>query len=236
MATIMGWSYTQPEYLEICKQIDVKNDEETLEIITDRLRKALEQEKDYPYVTANQVGYNYMVYALRVGDHIEVWANPLMARSDDNMILVADKEYGLENPYYVPRWPKLSVIAYSIDKKLVCTRDYENEGAVILQHVMNNLNGISLQDIGLEITPEFRAATKEEQQEVVQYYAKELENLLVRLELDIAGDSEMNKKYEAFKFARAKASKEIESTREVKKNRRMRRLLDRLFKKKGPKK
>ena len=236
MASILEWEINQPNYLSISQPIDVKSDEETLEIIVERIKKALEQEKEYPYVTANQVGYNYQVYGLRVGDGVEIWANPLMARGEDRMILVADKEFGLENPYYIPRWPKISVIAYSVDKKLVCTRDYEAEAACILQHVMNNLNGISLADVGLEITQDFRDASENEKREVVEYYVSELERMLTVLENDIAGDSELNQKYAAFKFVKARAEKEIESERPIKKNRKLRRLLDRMFKKKGSKK
>lgn len=157
-----------------------------------------------------------------------------MSRSDDNMILVTDKEFGLKNNYYIPRWPKISVIAYSFDKKLVCTRDYENEAAAIMQHIMNNLDGISLQDIGLEITPEFATASEEDQKEVVMAYIKELEHLLNVLEEDIKQDSEANAKYEAFKFVKARASKEIDvMEKPVKQNRKMRRWLNKLFKKKG---
>jgi len=232
MATILAWNYSQPDYLEITHPIDVKCDEETVEIIAEKLKNALEQEKDYPYVTANQVGYDKQMYALRVGDDIEVWANPLMARENEDMILVADKEYGLENPYYVPRYPKLNVVAYSVDKKLVCTREYENEAAVVLQHVMNNLNGLSLRDFGLEVTDEFRSAPKEEQDEVVKYYIEQLEAMYNRLEEDIAGDSELSKQYEAFKFVKARAAGKIESERPVKQNRKMRRWLNKLFKRK----
>ena len=232
MANILKWNHSQPGWLTITHPIDVKKDEEKLEVIADRLRNAMEQEPEVPYATANQVGYDYQVYALRTGDGIEVWANPIMARSTDNMVLVEDKEYGLENTYYLPRWPKINVIAFSYDKKLVCGREYENEGAVVLQHVMNNLNGLSLADTGLEITDEFRNAPKEEQVEVVQAYIQELENLLNKLEEDIAADSEMSQKYEAFKFVKAKAAEEIESTPEIKPNRKARRLLDRLFKRK----
>lgn len=233
MASILKWNFVQPDYLTITRPINVKDDYETVEIIADKLRLALKQEKEYPYVTANQIGYDYQMYALRLGDVIEVWANPLMARQDDNMILVRDKEYGLENTYYCPRWTKLSVVAYSVDKELVCNRDYENEAAVILQHVMNNLNGISLKDIGLEVTSEFESATEEEKQEIVGMYVNELQNLLNTLEEDIAGDSENRSKYEAFKFVKARASQEIEAERQVKPNRKMRRWFKKLFKKKG---
>lgn len=234
MAKVLEWNITQDDYLKRAHQIDVKENEETLEIIADKLKLALDQHKELPYATANQVGYDYSVYAIRVGDHYEVWANPLMSRSDDNMILVTDKEFGLKNNYYIPRWPKISVIAYSFDKKLVCTRDYENEAAAIMQHVMNNLDGISLQDIGLEITPEFATASEEDQREVVMAYIKELENLLNVLEKDIKQDSEANAKYEAFKFVKARAAKEIDVVEKpVKQNRKMRRWLNKLFKKKG---
>lgn len=233
MASIMKWAYCQPDYLEITGQIDVKEQTETLETIADKLRNALEQEKDLPYVTANQVGFNFQVYALRTDNGIEVWANPLMAREDQKMILVYDKEYGLENTYLTPRWPTLNVIAYSVDKKLVCERSYSNEAAVILQHVMNNLNGISLKDIGLEITDEFKSATVEEQQEVVEYYLKNLEALLNTLESDISGDSELNDKYQAFKFVKAKARGDIST--EKRPNRKTRRWLDKLFRRKKKK-
>ena len=234
MATILEWEILQPNWLVITKPIDVKNDEEKVEIITERLKKVLEQEKDLPYVTANQVGYSYQMYAIRTSTGVEVWANPLMARQDDNMILVRDKEYGLENTYYSPRWTKISVIAYSIDKKLVCTRDYINEAAVIMQHIMNNLNGISLADFGLEVTQEFLNASEGERNEVVNMYMNELQKLLNTLEEDIMGDSEASQKYEAFKFVKARASNEIVvEQKPIKQNRKTRRWLQKLFKKKG---
>ena len=233
MNNILEWEILQPNWLTITTPIDVKHNEDDVEVITERLKLALEQNKDLPYVTANQVGYGYQMYAIRTQNNVEVWANPLMARQDDNMILVRDKEYGLENTYYCPRWTKLSVIAYSIDKGLVCNREYENEAAVILQHIMNNLNGISLKDIGLEVTQEFLDAPEDERKEVINEYVNELQKLLNTLESDIHNDSEMNQKYEAFKFVKARASNEIEAERPVKTNRKMRRWFKKLFKKKG---
>ena len=231
MAKILDWEFTQDGYLNKAKRIDVKEDEETLNIIAERLHIALSQHKELPYVTANQVGYDYSAYALRIGDRIEVYANPIMA-VDGGMALSKEHEFGLDSDYYVLRWVKLSVIAYSYEKKLVCERQYDDEAACILQHVLNNLDGISIRDIGLEITPEFEAATPEDQREVLNAYIEELLNLLGKLEEDIAQDSEASKQYEAYKFVKAKAAKEIESERPVLKNRKMRRFLDRIFKKK----
>ena len=230
MASILEWSHSQPGYLEIASQIDVKKQEETLELIADRLKNALEQEKDFIYATANQVGYPYQVYALRTNAGIEVWANPLMARDDSKMILVYDKEFGLKNNFLTPRWPKIDVVAYSVDKKLVCQREYTNEAAVVMQHIMNNLNGISIKDIGLEMTPEFLTASEEDRKEVVDYYLGSLEKLLNTLEEDIMGDSELGAKYQAFKFVKAKAAGDIKHEKIP--NRKTRRLVDKLFRRK----
>lgn len=231
MSSILKWNYSQPDYLEITKPIDVKGEEELLEVIAEKLKNAIEQEESLPYVTANQVGYAYQVYAIRMSDGIEVYANPLMAK-DGQICWSREVEYGLDNNYYLPRWSKINVVAYLVDKKLVCERQYENEAAGILQHIMNNLNGISIKDSGLEITPEFDAAPKEEQEEVLKAYLEELNKLLGILEEDIKNDSEVSEQYEAIKFVKARAANEIEAERPVKQNRKMRRWLDKVFKRK----
>ena len=235
MAKILEWEITQPGYLAKTKQIDVKKNEEELEVIVERLKNALGQHPELPYVTANQVGYGYSVYALRMEDEIEVFANPLMAR-DGEVRLDREAEFGLDHQYFVPRWNKISVISFNCLKKLVCEREYENEAAGILQHLLNNLDGISLKDTGLEILPEFDAAPKEEQEEVLGAYLKELNKLLSQLEEDIKNDSETSQMYDAYKFVKARAAKDIEAERQVKPNRKIRRFLDKLFKKKGSKK
>ena len=232
MADTMKWYHSQANYLIKTKPIDIKNDEDNLEIIVERIRTALKQHEELPYVTANQVGFDSSVYGIRTKDGIEVWANPIMARDGNKMLLVEDKEYGVENPYYIPRWLKINVVAYNCNKKLVCGREYEEEGACIMQHIMNNLDGISIADVGLEITQEFRDAPVEEREEVIKVYIENLEKLMNQLEEDLQSDSETSQMYEAYKFVKARAAGEIEAERQKPgPNRKTRRLIERIMKK-----
>ena len=232
MRDTMKWYKAQPNYLAKTKLIDVKENEEEIEIASERIRTAMEQHEDLPYVTANQVGIECSIYGIRTKDDIEIWANPIMARNGNTMILAEDKEYGVENTYYIPRWPKINVVAYNCIKKLVCAREYEDEAACIMQHVMNNLDGISIADIGLEITEEFKNASAEEREEVVKLYIENLENLLNQLEEDLMSDSETSQMYEAYKFVRARAAGDIETERPaMKPNRKTRRWLEKIARK-----
>lgn len=228
MAKILEWEYTQPGYLEKTKQIDVKEDAEKLDLIAERLKNALNQEKDLLYATANQVGYDYSVFALRQGDECLVFANPLMSVEGD-LFLAREKEYGLKNDYIFLRKSILHLIAYSYEKKLVVGRDFDDKvAASVLQHIQNNLDGISIRDIGLEVTKEFDEASIEEQNEVITEYVNQLDALLSSLESDIEEDSEVSKMYDAYKFLKAKAAGDIEASRPVKQNRKMRRMLDKI--------
>ena len=234
---ILEWNYAQPNYLEITHQINVAEEKEKLEVITERLKNALEEHKELPYVTANQVGYNYQVYALRMPNGYEVYANPLMAK-DGEIGWSREVEFGLENNYYIPRWSKINVVAFSVDKSLVCQREYTGEAAGILQHVMNNLNGISIEGFGLEILPEFDAAPVEEQEEVLRAYLSELNTLFEKLDEEVRNDSEVGQQYEAVKFTKAVAANEIKVEYE-KPNRKTRRFFQKMmnrFLKKGHKK
>lgn len=91
--------------------------------------------------------------------------------------------------------------------------------AVVMQELVDHLDGLLLSDIGLEVDEMFDNATEEERDEVLEAYMKSLDMVHAEVEKDIAQDSELKQMDDAAKFMSAVARGEVQLERQEKKKR-----------------
>lgn len=176
--------------------------------------------KDYPdliALSAPQIGYNARIFCIRFNDNqIKEFINPMISKTDglhltrERCKSISDKEY------IVPRNDRIIAIYQELPFK---TQSNKFDGAVaeVFQQMTNLLDGILIDDIGLEVLPEFDKASKEEQDEVINWYIDQLKSRDASLNEEIEKTPELKQVQDAINYMTKVATGEIELYKEEEK-------------------
>ena len=188
-ANLEEWS------VEIDPQKDGKRTQEIILALKGTMR-----EQDLYYLTAPQIGYNNRIFCIRFGSNdYRTFINPsvennvgmTMARECCNSI--PDKEF------IIPRFSKIKFY-YLTPLGKVESATLAGKAAQVFQHCLDHLNGLLVDDIGLEIDEMFNNATEEEQAEVLRMYAESLDIRQKELNKQIQEDKELKDINDAIDF------------------------------------
>ena len=81
--------------------------------------------------------------------------------------------------------------------------------AFVIQHEIDHLECVTLEDIGLEIESDFEEATQDERNEIINMYLDSLDLRQKDLDTEIESDDELKVVSERLKFTEALAKGEI---------------------------
>jgi hypothetical protein len=80
------------------------------------------------------------------------------------------------------------------------SRQMLGQAAIIFQHAVDHLDGLTLQDVGLEVTEEFDKASDEERVEIINMYLDSLDLKRKELEKEIEENPELKQISDAIDF------------------------------------
>lgn len=176
----------------------VKEGKLTQEIILSL--KATMREKDLQSLSAPQIGYNRRIFCLRFGTNdYRTFINPIIENnsnitmSRETCSCIADKTY------MIPRFNKI-VFFYTTPLNKVERATLVGKAAHVFQHALDHLNGMLVDDIGLEIDELFDNATEEEREEVIRMYMESLDLRQKDLEAQIQADKDLSQLSDAIDF------------------------------------
>lgn len=162
--------------------------------------KATMRDKGLQSLAAPQIGYNRRIFCIRFGDNdYRTFINPAiennvgMTMSREKCSSIPDKEY------IIPRFSKIKFF-FTTPLGKVESATLVGRAAYVFQHCMDHLNGMLLDDIGLEIDQMFDDATDEEREEVIKMYAESLDLRHKQLNNDIAEDKDLKEIDDAIRF------------------------------------
>ena len=218
-------------YNERANECSISEEKDLIHNLKDTL-----SELDRPYLCANEIGESKRIFILKFDkDKLITFANPVY-QARENISLIREKDFNTNIEYIIPRYKDIT-ICYQNEAGEVTATKFNEESSPLICQIMDCLDGIHPSDYGLEIIPEFDAATDEEREEVIKQYICSLQDLDLVLDKDLQENEETSKVWKDFKFQRAVANKEVELYDEQPKlNRKQRRFIDKLagkFKKKG---
>lgn len=183
--------------------------------------KATMRENGLESLTAPQIGYNRRVFCIKFGENdYRTFINPII---ENNSTITMSRETCSSLPdktYILPRFGKV-VFYYTTPLSKVERATLVGRAAYVFQHALDHLNGMLIDDIGLEIDELFDQATDEEREEVIKMYAESLDIRLKQLNEEIAADEQLSQVNDAIKFIRSvndgstvleKATEEKENT------------------------
>jgi peptide deformylase len=188
-------------------EVDTRKDGKLLQEIVLALKETMRANNLYS-LSAPQIGYNKRVFCIRFGDKdYRTFVNPAV---ENNIGITMSRETCSSIPgktYIIPRFNKIKFF-YTTPLGKVESATLAGRAAYVFQHALDHLNGMLIEDIGLEIDEMFDNATDEEREEVLRMYAESLDLRMKDLQEEIKNDSELSQIDDAIKFMRSVGDKE----------------------------
>lgn len=201
-------NYDELDKLGRAQEISRENESELLKEITADVKKTLKK-NNLVSLSAPAVGYNKRVFCIDFSDsEIKTFINPVMVSSSELKLTteVCSSLPGKE--YLLPRHSKVDII-YETPSGKIKTNTFKDVAAYVIQHEMDHLNGVTLEDIGLEIEEDFLSASDEDKQEIITMYLDSLEARQKALQDVIDEDEELRVLDQRLKFSEALAKGEV---------------------------
>ena len=190
------------------QEINREKDGKLLREITANIKKTM-RKNGLTSLSAPGIGYNKRVFCIDFSDQeIKTFINPVITNAEG---LQLAKEICSSIPgkeYIRPRNTMVDII-YETPTGKIKTNRFSDVAAFVIQHEIDHLECVTLEDIGLEIESDFEEATQDERNEIINMYLDSLDLRQKDLDTEIESDDELKVVSERLKFTEALAKGEI---------------------------
>lgn len=165
-------------------------------------------------LSAPQIGVKERVIVFKYKDSkkkdvYKEYINPRILRYEDYH-LVREMDISVEGKEFISPRPQKIFIEYQNQDAVPETNVLKGNNAEIFDRMMQYLDGITLEDYGLEVIPEFDEATDEERQEVIDMYLKSFKTREEALKKEIEKDKDAKELSDAIGFMTAVEEGKVE--------------------------
>ena len=199
---------TELNSLGRAQEINREKDGKLLREITVNIKKTM-RKNGLTSLSAPGIGYNKRVFCIDFSDQeIKTFINPVITNAEG---LQLAKEICSSIPgkeYIRPRNTTVDII-YETPTGKIKTNRFSDVAAFVIQHEIDHLECVTLEDIGLEIESDFEEATQDERNEIINMYLDSLDLRQKDLDTEIESDDELKVVSERLKFTEALAKGEI---------------------------
>ena len=178
-------------------EVDTKKDNKLIRDTIISLKDVI-REKNLIYLTAPQIDVPIRVFVINFNGNLRSFVNPIISESK-GFELSREKCNSLDNEYIRPRANNVTVM-YQTPLGKVESRQMLGQAAIIFQHAIDHLDGLTLQDVGLEVTEEFDKASDDERVEIINMYLDSLDLKRKELEKEIEENPELKQVSDAINF------------------------------------
>ena len=170
--------------------------------IIGRLKDVLRTNKDLIALSAPQLNYPYRIFCIKFSDgEIRGFVNPLVYKYSEQTHLSREVQLGHNSTieYIIPRFDSIEMSFQTPVGNLVSNR-FEGVVGEIIQQMDDLLNGVMIEDYGLEIIEGFDEAPQEVKEEIIKMYLEHLQEQSKHLQEIIENDKEHIRTNEAIQF------------------------------------
>lgn len=162
-----------------------------------------------PALCGPQIGIPIRVIVLNIDGHHKALCNPLITQADGFTLSRESDPCFPDKQFIVPRYNRVTVqylnpLGKPESKQLI------GLGAYLLQQAVDHLEGIVVDEIGMEVDSDFDSATEDEKAEVIKYFLESLDIRYNELQKEIEEDPEAKKLNDAIKFMKAVNSGDVQ--------------------------
>ena len=189
-------------------EIDVKKQGQEMRDTILALKNTI-REKGLLALSAPQIGKQYRIFCVSFdnGKDIRSFVNPIISEVDGFEL---SKETCSSIPgktFIRPRHNSITVM-YQTPLGKIESKKMLGFAARVFQHHIDHLDGLLLNDVGLEVDDDFFNATDEERAEVIKAYLESLDIKEKEIKEEIESDKELKVQADAMKFMESVASGE----------------------------
>lgn len=127
------------------------------------------------------------------------YINPRIFKAEEYH-LVREKDISIPEKEFISPRPRKIFIEYQTKDAVPETNVLKDNSAEVFDRMIQYLDGITLEDYGLEVIPEFDEASQEEQQEVIDAYIKSFKTKAEEMNKEVEEDKDARELRDAIKF------------------------------------
>lgn len=208
-------------------------DEDNINKTIKWLKDNLYANKELVALAAPQIGVNMRLFCIKFADgDIRTFANPLIVKTKD---LHLSRETNISFPdkeFIVPRYNEIEVV-YQTPVGKIEQNLFKDAVSDIFQQMVQLLDGVTLDTIGLELVPDWDTYPEEERQQVIDMYLTSLKERNQSLQKEIEETPELKQINDAIDFMTEKIihQEEQQPHYNYKTRRKMKQMMNRLKRK-----
>ena len=211
MKEILNITENEKELYTRSSEINVQEDGKLVREIVHEIKDTI-RKKGLQHLSAPAIGYNKRIFCIDYKDlEIKTYINPIITGVKGLTLSRETCDCVPGKTFLVPRSTDISVM-YQRPTGQSESKQLLGQAAFVFQHNMNHLDGILLEDIGLEIDEDFDNATEEEQGKIIEMYLDSLDIKSKELEKEVQEDKDLKQVDDAIKFLEGVAKGEIKQT------------------------
>lgn len=186
---------------------EIITDEETLSIISDEIDCRKEgklvreivinlkdtiREHNLVSLSAPEIGEQRRLFVINFNGDLRSFVNPIITKVSGWEMSKEESPSIPNKKFILPRYNKVTAF-YQTPLGETKSAEFVGLSAKIFQQKVDSLEGILLNDLGLEIDTDFEEASEEEQQEIIRMYLESLDIKKKAIEKEIAEDEDLRK-------------------------------------------
>jgi peptide deformylase len=186
-----------------CDEANLKNPIEINRItkVVNDLKDTLRANTDLVALSAPQIGYKDRVFCIRFANgDIRAFINPMLICSIKSIHLSRESNPSIPNvEYIIPRADEIEV-AYQTPLGHNESNKFTGAPADIFQQMLNMIDGVLLDDLGLEVLPGFDDASEDDKTKIIQMYLESLKAKQSLLDKEVEANPDLKKTRDAIRF------------------------------------
>ena len=178
------------------EEIDYEKEYSLMKEVIAKIKKTMKK-NNLTSLSAPAIGYNKRIFCIDFSDkEIKTFINPMVLLTQGMELTREVCSSIIDKEFIRPRHTSIDII-YQRPDGTIKQNQFKGMTATVIQHELDHLDAITLNDIGLEIDSDFDEATDEERFAITDMYLKHLSEKHDNLVNEIEQDNTAKIMYEA---------------------------------------
>ncbi len=178
------------------EEIDYEKEYSLMKEVIAKIKKTMKKH-NLTSLSAPAIGYNKRIFCIDFSDkEIKTFINPMVLLTQGMELTREVCSSIIDKEFIRPRHTSIDII-YQRPDGTIKQNQFKGMAATVIQHELDHLDAITLNDIGLEIDSDFDEATDEERFAITDMYLKHLSEKHDNLVNEIKQDNTAKIMYEA---------------------------------------
>lgn len=170
--------------------------------------KRIIREQNLDGLTACQIGVNERIMVLNFNGDLQTFVNPLLVKANGFTLSREKCVHFPGKEFLVPRNKEIT-LTYETPLGAVLQSRFIGRAAYVAQHLIWHMDGMYVDEVGIEIDEDWDKMTDDEKAEVIKQYAESVDVEAKSLQEELKQSEEAQKMYDAIEFDKALVSGEV---------------------------